>query len=112
MKLPATSLLLLFGAETTKPYLHPLRSASGKIVTRQFPVAARRKRGPPGGADWWSARVGNRLVTRLAPGYHPPRSLPGRFCARLFRPPFSGTTGSGGTPAVLAPRHDSAQCVA
>ncbi|MGH9628279.1 MAG: PmoA family protein [Bryobacteraceae bacterium] len=27
-----------FGPETTKPYLHPLRSASGKIVTRQFPM--------------------------------------------------------------------------
>ena len=27
-----------FGPETTKPYLHPLRSASGKIMTRQYPM--------------------------------------------------------------------------
>jgi hypothetical protein len=27
------------GPETNKPYLHPLRSASGKIVTRGFPMA-------------------------------------------------------------------------
>jgi hypothetical protein len=26
------------GATTTKPYLHPLRTASGKIVTRHFPM--------------------------------------------------------------------------
>lgn len=26
------------GPEVTKPYLHPLRSASGKIVTRRFPM--------------------------------------------------------------------------
>ncbi len=26
------------GAETVKPYLHPLRSASGKIVTRRYPM--------------------------------------------------------------------------
>jgi hypothetical protein len=26
------------GAETSKPYLHPLRSASGKIVTRRYPM--------------------------------------------------------------------------
>jgi hypothetical protein len=26
------------GAETAKPYLHPLRSASGKIVTRHYPM--------------------------------------------------------------------------
>lgn len=26
------------GPETTKPYLHPLRSASGKIVTRRYPM--------------------------------------------------------------------------
>src|SRR5438045_9741344 len=30
---------LFYGKETTKPYLHPLRSASGKIVTRQYPMA-------------------------------------------------------------------------
>ena len=29
---------LHFGAKARKPYLHPLRSASGKIVTRGFPV--------------------------------------------------------------------------
>lgn len=33
---PYTS--LFFGPETTKPYLHPLRSASGKIVTRMYPM--------------------------------------------------------------------------
>jgi hypothetical protein len=33
---PYTS--LYFGPETTKPYLHPLRSASGKIVTRMYPM--------------------------------------------------------------------------
>jgi hypothetical protein len=27
-----------FGPETAKPYLHPLRSASGKIVTRHYPM--------------------------------------------------------------------------
>lgn len=27
-----------FGPEAPKPYLHPLRSASGKIVTRQYPM--------------------------------------------------------------------------
>ena len=26
------------GPETNKPYLHPLRSASGKIVTRGYPM--------------------------------------------------------------------------
>ncbi len=26
------------GADTTKPYLHPLRTADGKIVTRRFPM--------------------------------------------------------------------------
>jgi hypothetical protein len=26
------------GAETAKPYLHPLRSASGKVVTRRYPM--------------------------------------------------------------------------
>jgi hypothetical protein len=28
-----------FGPDTPKPYLHPLRSASGKVVTRSFPMA-------------------------------------------------------------------------
>jgi hypothetical protein len=30
---------MFYGPGTTKPYLHPLRSASGKVVTRQFPMA-------------------------------------------------------------------------
>src|SRR5262252_4606487 len=29
---------MFVGAETTKPYMHPLRAASGKIVTRAFPM--------------------------------------------------------------------------
>ena len=29
---------LYFGPETTKPYLHPLRAADGKIVTRHYPM--------------------------------------------------------------------------
>jgi hypothetical protein len=29
---------LFIGADTTKPYFHPLRSASGKVVTRAFPM--------------------------------------------------------------------------
>ena len=29
---------LFCGADTAKPYLHPLRSASGKIVTRRYPM--------------------------------------------------------------------------
>jgi hypothetical protein len=29
---------LYYGEEVMKPYLHPLRSASGKIVTRQYPM--------------------------------------------------------------------------
>src|SRR4029077_6081230 len=29
---------VLRGGEAMKPYLHPLRSASGKIVTRHFPM--------------------------------------------------------------------------
>ncbi len=29
---------LFFGPETHKPYMHPLRSASGKIVTRGYPM--------------------------------------------------------------------------
>jgi hypothetical protein len=29
---------LIFGADTWKPYFHPLRSASGKIVTRHYPM--------------------------------------------------------------------------
>ena len=29
---------ILRGGEAMKPYLHPLRSASGKIVTRHFPM--------------------------------------------------------------------------
>ncbi len=31
---------LYYGPEAPKPYLHPLRSASGKIVTRRFPMDA------------------------------------------------------------------------
>jgi hypothetical protein len=31
---------LYCGPETSKPYLHPLRSASGKIVTRRYPMEA------------------------------------------------------------------------
>lgn len=31
---------LFYGAETTKPYLHPLRTATGKIVTRGYPMEA------------------------------------------------------------------------
>jgi hypothetical protein len=27
-----------YGGETMKPYLHPLRSATGKVVTRQYPM--------------------------------------------------------------------------
>jgi len=34
---PYTS--LFFGPETTKPYLHPLRAADGKVVTRHYPMA-------------------------------------------------------------------------
>ena len=30
---------LFYGKDAGKPYLHPLRSASGKLVTRQFPMA-------------------------------------------------------------------------
>src|SRR4030095_2324584 len=30
---------LFVGPETPKPYLHPLRAASGKIVTRAYPMA-------------------------------------------------------------------------
>ncbi len=30
--------LYITGAETTKPYLHPIRSASGTIVTRRYPM--------------------------------------------------------------------------
>jgi hypothetical protein len=30
--------LYIAGAETTKPYLHPVRAASGTIVTRQYPM--------------------------------------------------------------------------
>lgn len=29
---------ILRGGEAMKPYLHPLRSATGKIVTRHFPI--------------------------------------------------------------------------
>src|SRR2546426_1327298 len=29
---------MFIGADTTKPYLHPLRAASGKIVTRAYPM--------------------------------------------------------------------------
>jgi hypothetical protein len=29
---------LFYGPETSKPYLHPLRSASGKVVTRRYPM--------------------------------------------------------------------------
>lgn len=29
---------MFYGPETNKPYLHPLRSASGKIVTRHYPM--------------------------------------------------------------------------
>jgi hypothetical protein len=32
---------LFIGPETTKPYLHPLRAASGAIVTRGFPMEPR-----------------------------------------------------------------------
>ena len=27
-----------FGPDTTKPYLHPLHSASGKVITRLYPM--------------------------------------------------------------------------
>jgi hypothetical protein len=29
---------LYYGPETMKPYLHPLRTASGKLITRQYPM--------------------------------------------------------------------------
>ncbi len=29
---------MFVGADTNKPYLHPLRAASGKIVTRAYPM--------------------------------------------------------------------------
>ncbi len=32
---------LYMGSQTTKPYLHPLRSASGKVVTRYYPMELR-----------------------------------------------------------------------
>lgn len=57
------------GAETAKPYLHPLRSVSGKIVTRRYPmeiVEGERQdhphhrglwfaHGDVNGTDFWSA---------------------------------------------------------
>ena len=30
--------LYITGAETTKPYFHPVRAASGTIVTRRYPM--------------------------------------------------------------------------
>ncbi|HEX8985477.1 MAG TPA: PmoA family protein [Bryobacteraceae bacterium] len=52
---PYTALYL--GPETTKPYLHPLRSASGKIVTRRYPmeqVAGETKDHPHHRGLWYS----------------------------------------------------------
>ena len=57
------------GPDTVKPYLHPLRSASGKIVTRRYPmenVEGEKKdhphhqglwfaHGDVNGLDFWSA---------------------------------------------------------
>ena len=52
---PYTELFL--GPTTTKPYLHPLRSASGKIVTRRYPmeqVAGETKDHPHHRGLWYS----------------------------------------------------------
>ncbi len=83
---------LFFGPKTGKPYLHPLRSASGKIVTRLYPmqvVEGERHdhphhqglwfaHGDVNGVDFWSAtaerqggkfgRIVLKKIRRLAPG--------------------------------------------
>jgi hypothetical protein len=83
---------LFFGPKTGKPYLHPLRSASGKIVTRLYPmqvVEGERHdhphhqglwfaHGDVNGFDFWSAtaerqggkfgRIVLKRIKRLAPG--------------------------------------------
>lgn len=60
-----------FGPETTKPYLHPLRSASGKVVTRYYPMEVREgerrdhphqrglwfSHGDVNGYDYWANEV-------------------------------------------------------
>lgn len=83
---------LFFGPKTGKPYLHPLRSASGKIVTRLYPmqvVEGERHdhphhqglwfaHGDVNGFDFWSAtaerrggkfgRIVLKKIKRVAPG--------------------------------------------
>lgn len=83
---------LFFGPQTAKPYLHPLRSASGKIVTRLYPmqvVEGERHdhphhqglwfaHGDVNGFDFWSAtaerrggkfgRIVLKKIKRVAPG--------------------------------------------
>lgn len=62
---------LYMGPDTTKPYLHPLRAASGKVVTRYFPMEVREgerrdhphqrglwfSHGDVNGYDYWANEV-------------------------------------------------------
>jgi len=83
---------LFYGPDTSKPYLHPLRSASGKIVTRRYPMESVQgethdhphhrglwfSHGSVNGYDFWSnepsqhggknARIVLKSVGRLASG--------------------------------------------
>ena len=85
---------LFCGPETSKPYLHPLRSASGKIVTRRYPMenipgethdhphhrGLWFSHGSVNGYDFWSnepsqhdgknARIVLKSIGRLAGGKH------------------------------------------
>lgn len=78
------------GPETTKPYLHPLRSASGRIVTRYYPMEVREgerrdhphqrglwfSHGDVNGYDYWANEVNQkrpnkgRIVLEKVLGVH------------------------------------------
>lgn len=65
---------LFMGPDTAKPYLHPLRSASGKVVTRYYPMEVREgerrdhphhrglwfTHGDVNGYDFWANEAGQR----------------------------------------------------
>jgi hypothetical protein len=62
-----------YGAESGKPYLAPIRAASGKIITRRFPVetVAGESTGHPGRAlkprSWLKALGADAIISRQVP---------------------------------------------
>jgi len=68
-----------YGPKTTKPYLHPLRAASGKIVTRLYPmesVEGESRDHPHHRGVWFTHGIVNGLDFWMnEPGYEKPHGL-------------------------------------